>query len=224
MFLKKCINLLLSLCLLMVCAWSLAQAPAKVTGIKRQLIQYHDSGQYSRELSNIIREAMYYLQFRINQNSRLKHAHQLAMVLAIDEVVLSNYANMLRLSFGGTQEEIGELEAKGRDPSVSCTLTLFNYAREHGVSVFFVTRRKEYERAATVENLSVDGFRGWGGLYMEPNDYRFQSQEPFKSQMREAIEAKGYDIILNVGDQESDLTGGFADMALKLPNPYYRVG
>ena len=33
----------------------------------------------------------------------------------------------------------------------------------------------------------------------------------------------GYLIILNVGDQESDLTGGFADRTFKLPNPFYFI-
>ena len=31
----------------------------------------------------------------------------------------------------------------------------------------------------------------------------------------------GYDIVLNFGDQWSDLQGGYADTALKLPNPTY---
>ena len=212
------------MCFLLVCTDSLAQGSANNDRVKRRLIQYHDSGQYSRELSHVVREAMYYLRFRINQNRRLKHPHQLAMVLAVDEVVLSNYADRLRLSFGSTRGEIQGLEAKGRQPGIAYTLTMYNYARDHGVSVFFVTRRKENERLVTVKNLKANGFRDWRSLYMEPNDYRCQSQEPFKSKEREAIETMDYDIILNVGDQKSDLVGGFADMAFKLPNPYYHVG
>ena len=33
----------------------------------------------------------------------------------------------------------------------------------------------------------------------------------------------GYRIIANVGDQESDLTGGGADRSFKLPNPFYFI-
>ncbi len=33
----------------------------------------------------------------------------------------------------------------------------------------------------------------------------------------------GYDVILNVGDQVSDLQGGHADRAVKLPNPMYSI-
>ena len=43
---------------------------------------------------------------------------------------------------------------------------------------------------------------------------------PYKSGERAKIESQGYRIVANVGDQESDLQGGHADRAFKLPNPY----
>ena len=43
----------------------------------------------------------------------------------------------------------------------------------------------------------------------------------YKSAARAKIEQQGYRIILNVGDQESDLAGGHATRAFKLPNPFY---
>lgn len=46
----------------------------------------------------------------------------------------------------------------------------------------------------------------------------------YKSGERAEIEADGYRIIANVGDQESDLQGGHADRAFKLPNPFYFIG
>jgi len=33
--------------------------------------------------------------------------------------------------------------------------------------------------------------------------------------------AQGYDILLTIGDQYSDLKGGYADKGFKLPNPMY---
>ncbi len=35
------------------------------------------------------------------------------------------------------------------------------------------------------------------------------------------IEAEGYVIIANIGDQTSDLIGGYAEKTFKLPNPLY---
>ena len=40
---------------------------------------------------------------------------------------------------------------------------------------------------------------------------------------RAKIEADGYTIIANVGDQWSDLNGGHAEQNYKVPNPYYFI-
>jgi predicted secreted acid phosphatase len=44
----------------------------------------------------------------------------------------------------------------------------------------------------------------------------------YKSMTRQHIEQDlGYDIVANFGDQYSDLSGGYADMTYKIPNPMY---
>jgi hypothetical protein len=43
----------------------------------------------------------------------------------------------------------------------------------------------------------------------------------YKSGTRAYIESLGYDIVADLGDQYSDLLGGFADKTFKLPNPNY---
>jgi acid phosphatase len=40
---------------------------------------------------------------------------------------------------------------------------------------------------------------------------------------RRQIEQQGYTIIANIGDQPSDLDGGFSEQTYLLPNPFYRV-
>ena len=44
---------------------------------------------------------------------------------------------------------------------------------------------------------------------------------PYKRGARRKIVRRGYRIIANVGDQRSDLRGGFALRTFKLPNPMY---
>ena len=202
---------------------ALAAEPVNLTKLKYQLIQYHDSGEYSRAISTAITEAMYYLKFRINQNAHLKRPHQLAMVLAVDETMLSNYPDMVHLSFGGTLEETNALEDEGHDPAILHTLTLYNYAKKHGIAVFLVTHRQQYERAAMINNLMTVGYHDWNGLYMQPDNYHDKSIASFKIKDRKKIIAMGYDIILNIGAQKSDIEGGYADMVFKLPNPFYLI-
>ncbi len=60
---------------------------------------------------------------------------------------------------------------------------------------------------------------------MKPNDFhpRGGSAATFKAPARKKLEDEGYKILVNIGDQESDLNGGFAENALKLPNPFYYI-
>ena len=58
---------------------------------------------------------------------------------------------------------------------------------------------------------------------LKPFDYKEKTVAIYKSHMREQIEKQGYDVVLNIGDQKSDLAGGHADKAFKLPNPYYFI-
>jgi len=44
---------------------------------------------------------------------------------------------------------------------------------------------------------------------------------PYKTGARKDLEKKGARIVLNVGDQQSDLSGGHAKYTVKLPNPMY---
>jgi hypothetical protein len=41
--------------------------------------------------------------------------------------------------------------------------------------------------------------------------------------VRQRLSEEGYRILVNIGDQESDLAGGYAEFAVKLPNYIYSV-
>ncbi len=89
------------------------------------------------------------------------------------------------------------------------------------MAVFFITGRPEGLRPITVSQLEAGGYRGYRALYLRPADDHDTSLVPYKSSTREAITKSGYRILANVGDQQSDLNGGYARRAYKLPNPMY---
>ena len=78
-------------------------------------------------------------------------------------------------------------------------------------------------RAATVRNLQSTGYTGYTDLIMEPVHAHYDSAADFKAPQRAHIEDMGYTIIANVGDQPSDLDGGFSEQTYLLPNPFYRI-
>jgi len=64
------------------------------------------------------------------------------------------------------------------------------------------------------------GYDGWTDLRMrEPGDQT--EVRVFKTAERAKIAARGFTIIANVGDQQSDLDGGYAERTFRVPNPFY---
>lgn len=200
-----------------------AHPPENLGVLKKKVIQYHESGAYKADFSKITHQAAHYLADRVRENHHATHPKKLAVILDIDETSLSNYKNIKKLNFGGTLVQENLAEARGDDPAIASMLRLYHYAINHHVTVFFVTGRDEKYRSATVKNLKAVGYMKWAHLYMKPNDYQLSSVIPYKTACRKAIAREGYDIVLNMGDQKSDLAGGYSDSDYKLPNYMYYI-
>lgn len=200
-----------------------AKEPKNLDLMKSSLIKYHDHGEYQKDQATVIDKAMEYLKTRIKSEKESGKSKKLAIVLDIDETSLSNYPDMLKMSFGGTLRQVMDAEANGTDPAITPTLKLYEYAKANKVAVFFVTGRTESYRAATEKNLTDVGFKNWDGLSLKDENYKEKSVSTYKARARNLIEQQGYDIVLNIGDQQSDLSGGHADKGFKLPNPYYLI-
>jgi predicted secreted acid phosphatase len=195
--------------------------PPNLSLLKEKIIAYHDSGQYQHELAHVIHQAKKYIMQQALLNQHHNHKQKLALVLDIDETSLSNYPNMVKRDFALNLTQINNELLKANDPAIKPTLALYNYAQKHGITVFFVTGRNVGLRAATQLNLHKVGYKNWAGLYLRPMNYANKSIIPFKSKARADISAQGYTIIASIGDQFSDLKGGYTHKGFKLPNPYY---
>lgn len=198
-----------------------AKEPENLSIAKARVIRYHDSGEYNQDIAKVIARAKKQLNQELKQKpADIKHD---AIILDIDETALSNYNSMVNLSFGGTLQEIIADEDKGKDPAIKPTLALYQYAKSHGFAVFFITGRQEPERSTTIDNLKKAGYDQWDGLILRPFEYKTATAATYKPAMRKQITSQGYHIIMNIGDQESDLRGGYADKTYKLPNPFYFI-
>jgi len=205
---------------------------------KNAIIQYHESGQYEKDVAVVADRAKVDLAKRIAANKASQHPQKLAMVLDIDETSLSNYSDRKVLAFGGTKPMILSAEAEAHDVTIMPTLKLYQYAEKNGVTVFFVTGRQELYRKQTIKNLVDAGYssvshsikacqneavNGHCTLYFRSGTYLNTGAIPFKTAMRRKIEAAGYKIVINIGDQESDLKGGYSEKTYKYPNFMYFI-
>lgn len=199
-----------------------AREPANLAIAKQTLKRYHDSGAYLDDIADVMQNAMRYLELRIKRHDYY-NGRKPAIVLDIDETALTNYRDMLIMDFGGTIEEIRRDEDKGTDDVIAPTLKLYRYAKAKHIAVIFITGRYEDERAVTEANLKKAGYVNFDGLIMRAGKYKDAPASTYKTVARKQLIDQGYDIIMSIGDQKSDLRGGFADKTFKLPNPYYLI-
>ncbi len=194
---------------------------------------YHDSGDYEKDLAAVDSKAQSYLMKRLRKLAAKKdrcetasrrnhkpparcHQPKWALVLDIDETALSNYSYLG--DFKNILASLAQAAVSGTAPAIAPTLKLYDAARAKGVSVFFITGRPVGFDNLTIQNLTYSGYSGWKGLILNPGG---KTLTEYKSSERAKIEQQGYRIIVNLGDQESDLVGGNADRGFKLPNPFY---
>ena len=191
-----------------------AAEPPNLFLLKQDLKAYIDDGRYDAGLARVAAEARAWIEQRATQVAKP------ALVLDIDETALSNLHHMREMDFGYVPALWDQWVAAADGPAIAPLLDVFRAARARGVAVFFMTGRRERDAPGTVTNLRTAGFGDHAGLFFKPNDYRDTTQS-FKTAMRKRISEDGYTIIANIGDQQSDLDGGYAERTFKLPNPFY---
>lgn len=187
-----------------------------------RLMRYHDSGEYEREIREVVNAARDYLETKFPDKSRNE---KLAAVFDIDETSLSNWDVLAECGFCAYSIQT-KLHPDPHGPAIPPVLELYDFAKSKGIAVFFITGRPEKQRELTINNLREVGYDGWTDLIMQPNPAPGEARTParvFKPRNRQTIEKRGYRIILNIGDQASDLAGCCAERVFKLPNPFYLV-
>jgi acid phosphatase len=177
-----------------------------------RIVAYHDSGQWARDTAEVIARARRFL------DRHVQAARRPAVVLDVDDTSLSTYRCLRRVGFDRGKAECG---SSTRLPAIPQTRALYRHARALGAVVFFVTGRRESARRSTRVNLHRRGYAGWERIVMRADGPRRRTNAEYKLRARRRIAALGYRIVVNVGDQASDLGGGGAQRGFKLPNPMY---
>lgn len=102
-------------------------------------------------------------------------------------------------------------------PAIPEIHSLVRDAHARGVKVFFVTARPGIIHSLTEWNLKQVGYPV-DGLYVRSLPDLFAEVSAYKTEKRAEIEAKGYTIIANIGNNTTDVVGGHAERAFKLPD------
>jgi predicted secreted acid phosphatase len=181
---------------------------------------YHDSGAYLADVSRIAREAQTYLDQRL-----VEGVYKPAIVFDVDDTLLSNYAYFDKEVDFAYLKKLNTLNENLRNdlPPLEPVVALCRYALSRNVATFIITGRFERRKHATEANLKKIGCEGYRDIYFRDSVEETWPAATYKTAERQMISREGYTILVNIGDQESDLRGGYAERTFKLPNYFYLI-
>lgn len=202
----------------------LAVEPANLYTLKQQVTAYVATGGYGRDVARVAEEANKYLSKRIPRGipRHVKKADKLAIVFDIDETTLSNLRHIQANDYGYLPKVWNAWVGEGQATAIYPVQAVYNTAVNGNIAIFFITGRTPDGAAATERNLRQVGYETWTRIIYKPVDFD-EPTRAFKIDARRKLAAEGYLIIANIGDQNSDLVGGYAERTFKLPNPFYIV-
>jgi predicted secreted acid phosphatase len=200
---------------LLAAAIGVAKEP-KAPASPAQIRAYHDSGEWSSDTTKQVKKAKAFVKGWLKSHKKPRPKKP-AIVLDIDDTSLSLYKCAEARDF----EDASLCAVQDDLPAIKQVRSLYNYARAQKVAVFFITGRPEPLRALSAKNQNAAGYTGKLDLTLKPTSNHDDSVVPYKSGARKKIERKGYRILANLGDQRSDLKGGYSLKTYKLPNPMY---
>jgi hypothetical protein len=191
------------------------------------LHEFSPTGAYAKEVTRLTWHVRHYLA------DRAQHPHGFdgkpALVFDIDDTTLTTYDYEIYSNFVYNPTTNGEFVDAAVFPATPGMVNLVGWARHHDYTVFFLTGRPETQRPGTLTNLENVGYAPVSAkTFLKDQTLPWLTSctpnctsEQYKTLTRKHLEHTGYDIVANLGDQFSDLRGGFADRPVKVPNPMY---
>jgi acid phosphatase len=194
-----------------------------------EVVEYYEK-HYEHDVNRIGRKAKAALVEEVKE--RRRGDPKPAIVFDIDDTALSLYECEKAAGDFGNTPLIGCVVGAGVEttagtgkglPRIEPVYKLYKKAQRLGVGIFFITGRPTLLVDAYKRNLRARGYTGKFELTTYPSQVPpiGVPLAPYKSGARARVERQGYEILLNIGDQVSDLRGGFANRKFLLPNPMY---
>ncbi|HRP02065.1 MAG TPA: HAD family acid phosphatase [Candidatus Kapabacteria bacterium] len=180
---------------------------------KKHIREYINSGQYEKDQKKAIDDAI--LVF-----DNLKIPGMPLVIFDIDETALSNLEYELKYDFGFESQSWHNWILSSQAPALKEVKRLYDTLLSRNINIAFMTGRSESQYSATLHNLKSAGYTKFDTLICKSQLYSGKKAIDYKSDVRRILSQK-YNIIASVGDQWSDLDGGYTILKIKIPNPYY---
>jgi len=148
-----------------------------------------------------------------NPRSRNRTHQRTAVIVDADETVLDNSRFQAELVLRGmsyTAQAWREWCQRAEAGAVPGAVDFLTYAVQHGVSVFYITNRRQAEKAGTIANLQKLGFPNVSNETVMVRD----DGAPASKESRRQLVAARYRIALLVGDNLNDFNDDFSGKSI----------
>lgn len=190
--------------------------PVNLAIAKEKVIAYHESGQYKRDLQKLATRAIKYFE-------RIPTTTNTTVIFDVDETLLSSYKDQKAISFGYVPKLSNEWIKRADAPAITEIKEIYDYLVGRGFIIVLITGRKYDEYDATIKNLHLRGIDKFEKLIVRQKDEIDLSAHEYKTKHRKALTQQGYNIVGSIGDQWSDLEGGYSGHTIKVPNYTYFI-
>jgi predicted secreted acid phosphatase len=189
--------------------------PQNLALLKQQINAYYDSGGYDQAVTQVVQKAFDYLEYAKNTPGKI------AVVFDIDDTLICSIEFEKEINYDFSVEKHKKWIINGKPSPIIPMQKLYNYIKQLKIPIILITGREESLREITINELHKNGYSGWSKLLMGYSKPGCTTGNIKTMQRKELTKKNNYRIIINIGDQYSDLTGGYTDMNFKLPNPMY---
>lgn len=191
-----------------------AKVLINLSEVKQQIYEYYLSGDYFKEVDKSINEGLRNL-------SNINIPENAAFVFDIDETALSNWDYQINNDFGYNNKLWDTWIDSAKAPPILPVKRFYDSLIAKNVKILFLTGRNQNQFKKTYDNLVKAGYTIFDTLICR-SPHEGKTALEYKSLQRKNLSSK-YKIIGSIGDQWSDLDGGFAMIKVKTPNYIYII-
>lgn len=188
-------------------------------GLAEQIRRYRASGEYVRDRMRITERAKVFLDSWMKQTCKPTGCSP-AVVFDFDDTLVSWYEILDKTGFTSDSSVTRPAMRNCATPPIDETIALLKYAQKNGIEVYVISGRTESMRAETEACMAEIGVSQAGLILVQPEQEHLTARA-YKSHERAKLQKAGKTIGLSIGDQVSDVAGGFAAGLFVIPNPMY---
>jgi predicted secreted acid phosphatase len=171
----------------------------------------------NKELSQCVKELSKFVKKHILHRTE----KNLAVIFDIDETLMLSEQMLMQDS-----KQNDKYHVVYSSNAIKGMVDIYNLIKKSGISIYLLTARPEHYRYETIEELDLIGYPqgSYKKIFLRPKRNSYDDDDCvcfYKERVRKQItEEDSKHIILNVGDQNTDLMGGYFEFGWKFPSSY----